>query len=90
MISLPVLNSEDFPTNSGVFLREITSRLTNGLAAEIPDLQERVNHILTKQNQLSGKAVEIEPKSRRSRLWQDEADFRNYAAKLDEPALRRA
>jgi Eco57I restriction-modification methylase len=36
-------------TKSGVFLREITSRLTEGLKAEIPDLQERVNHIVTKQ-----------------------------------------
>jgi site-specific DNA-methyltransferase (adenine-specific) len=36
-------------TKSGVFLREITSRLTKGLAAELPDLEERVNHILTKQ-----------------------------------------
>ena len=36
-------------TKSGVFLREITSRLTKGLAQDIPDLQERVNHILTKQ-----------------------------------------
>ncbi len=36
-------------TKSGVFLREITTRLTKGLADEIPDLQERVNHILTKQ-----------------------------------------
>jgi site-specific DNA-methyltransferase (adenine-specific) len=36
-------------TKSGVFLREITSRLTNGLAAEIPDLEERVDHILTNQ-----------------------------------------
>ena len=36
-------------TKSGVFLREITSRLTLGLAQEIPDLQERVNHILTQQ-----------------------------------------
>ena len=36
-------------TKSGAFLREITSRLTVGLAQEIPDLQERVNHILTKQ-----------------------------------------
>ena len=34
---------------SGVFLREITNRLTEGLAGEIPDLQERVDHILTKQ-----------------------------------------
>jgi site-specific DNA-methyltransferase (adenine-specific) len=36
-------------TKSGVFLREITSRLTAGLADEIPNLDERVNHILTKQ-----------------------------------------
>lgn len=36
-------------TKSGVFLREITSRLTKGLEQEIPDLQARVNHILTQQ-----------------------------------------
>jgi site-specific DNA-methyltransferase (adenine-specific) len=36
-------------TKSGVFLREITSRLTDGLKDEIPDLHERVDHILTKQ-----------------------------------------
>jgi Eco57I restriction endonuclease. len=36
-------------TKSGVFLREITSRLTNGLEKEIPELEKRVNHILTKQ-----------------------------------------
>ena len=36
-------------TKSGVFLREITRRLTLGLADEIPDLDERVCHILTKQ-----------------------------------------
>lgn len=36
-------------TKSGVFLREITARLTDGLIHEIPDLQERVDHILTKQ-----------------------------------------
>lgn len=36
-------------TKSGVFLREITTRLISGLADEIPDLQERVDHILTKQ-----------------------------------------
>lgn len=36
-------------TKSGVFLREITSRLTKGLATEIPDLQQRVDHILTRQ-----------------------------------------
>jgi len=36
-------------TKSGVFLREITSRLTKGLANEIPGLEDRVDHILTKQ-----------------------------------------
>lgn len=36
-------------TKSGVFLREITSRLTEGLKDAIPDLQARVDHILTKQ-----------------------------------------
>ena len=36
-------------TKSGVFLREITSRLSKGLAAEIPNLEERVDHIVTKQ-----------------------------------------
>jgi site-specific DNA-methyltransferase (adenine-specific) len=36
-------------TKSGVFLREITTRLIAGLAEEMPDLQERVDHILTRQ-----------------------------------------
>ena len=36
-------------TKSGVFLREVTTRLVKGLAGRIPDLQERVNHILTQQ-----------------------------------------
>lgn len=36
-------------TKSGVFLREITRRLVKGLEDEIPDLQQRVDHILTKQ-----------------------------------------
>lgn len=36
-------------TKSGVFLREITSRLTQGLADEMPNLDARVDHILTKQ-----------------------------------------
>ena len=36
-------------TKSGVFLREITSRLNKGLELEIPELEKRVNHILTKQ-----------------------------------------
>lgn len=36
-------------SKSGIFLREITSRLTAGLKDEIPNIQERVDHILTKQ-----------------------------------------
>lgn len=34
---------------SGVFLREIAKRLIKGLAEEIPDLQERIDHIFHKQ-----------------------------------------
>ncbi len=36
-------------TKSGVFLREIVRRLTDGLILAIPDLVERVDHILTHQ-----------------------------------------
>lgn len=36
-------------TKSGVFLREISSRLTTGLAKQIPDLEKRVDHILSNQ-----------------------------------------
>jgi site-specific DNA-methyltransferase (adenine-specific) len=36
-------------TKSGVFLREITRRLNVGLATRMPDLEKRVEHILTKQ-----------------------------------------
>lgn len=45
----PTVRFLDPVTKSGVFLRQITSRLTEGLADEIPDLQERVDHILTHQ-----------------------------------------
>lgn len=36
-------------TKTGVYLREITSRLVKGLADQIPNLDERVDHIVTKQ-----------------------------------------
>ena len=36
-------------TKSGVFLREVALRLVNGLEAQIPDLQDRVNHVLGAQ-----------------------------------------
>jgi site-specific DNA-methyltransferase (adenine-specific) len=36
-------------TKSGVFLREIAKRLIAGLEEQIPDLQERIDHILHRQ-----------------------------------------
>ncbi len=45
----PTVRFLDPFTKSGVFLREITKRLVDGLADQIPDLQARVDHILTKQ-----------------------------------------
>lgn len=36
-------------TKSGVFLREIAKRLNEGLKEQIPDQQERVDHIFTQQ-----------------------------------------
>lgn len=36
-------------TKSGVFLREIVKRLDRGLESQIPDRQERIDHILHKQ-----------------------------------------
>ena len=36
-------------TKSGVFLREIAKRLIEGLENQIPDLEERINHIFKKQ-----------------------------------------
>ncbi len=42
-------------TKSGVFLREIAKRLITGLADEIPDLQERIDHIM--HHQLYGIAI---------------------------------
>jgi len=42
-------------TKSGVFLREITKRLLVGLAEEIPDVQERLDHIL--HHQVYGMAI---------------------------------
>ncbi|MEI6822156.1 MAG: Eco57I restriction-modification methylase domain-containing protein [Bacteroidota bacterium] len=42
-------------SKSGVFLREIAKRLMIGLEKQIPDKQERINHIFT--NQLFGIAI---------------------------------
>lgn len=45
----PTVTFLDPFTKSGVFLREIVRRLTEGLTPTIPDLKERVDHILTRQ-----------------------------------------
>jgi site-specific DNA-methyltransferase (adenine-specific) len=45
----PTVKFLDPCTKSGVFLREITSRLNQGLEAAMPDRQSRVDHILTRQ-----------------------------------------
>jgi site-specific DNA-methyltransferase (adenine-specific) len=45
----------DPATKSGVFLREIAKRLLEGLKDEIPNLQDRIDHVF--QNQLYGIAV---------------------------------
>lgn len=51
----PTVKFLDPFTKSGVFPREITRRLVSGLEDEIPDLQERVDHILI--NQVFGIAI---------------------------------
>ena len=45
----PTVTFLDPFTKSGVFLREITSRLVNGLKEAIPELEPRVDHILKRQ-----------------------------------------
>lgn len=45
----PTVRFLDPCAKSGVFLREITRRLVEGLKEQIPDLQARVDHILTRQ-----------------------------------------
>lgn len=51
----PTLRWLDVASKTGVFLREATLRLMDGLAAVIPDEQERLEHILL--NQMYGIAI---------------------------------
>src|SRR3954451_15381714 len=44
----PTVRFLDPVSKSGVFLREIVSRLTTGLEEALPGLEARVDHILTK------------------------------------------
>ena len=45
----PTTKFLDPACKSGVFLREIAKRLIDGLADQIPDLQERIDHIMHEQ-----------------------------------------
>ena len=49
LFSNPKTTFLDPVSKSGVFLREIAKRLMIGLETEIPDHQERLNHIFTRQ-----------------------------------------
>ena len=49
LFSDPKTKFLDPACKSGVFLREIAKRLIDGLADQIPDLQERLDHIFHKQ-----------------------------------------
>ena len=49
LFSSPKTTFLDPFTKSGVFLREIVKRLDRGLAAQIPDRQQRIDHILHHQ-----------------------------------------
>ena len=53
--SNPNLKFLDPACKTGVFLREIAKRLIDGLESQIPDLQQRIDHIF--QNQLYGIAI---------------------------------
>ena len=49
LFSSPKTTFLDPCCKSGVFLREIAKRLLKGLEKEIPDLQKRIDHIMSKQ-----------------------------------------
>jgi hypothetical protein len=59
-------------TKSGVFLREITSRLNKGLAKVIPNLEERINHI------------PFVPMQKWSKRWTDENLYAKYSSSVSE------
>lgn len=71
---------------SGVFLREITKRLLDGLSEEIPDMQERLDHIL--HYQVYGMAITelTSLVSRRSLYCSKEASSEYSISRFDESA----
>jgi site-specific DNA-methyltransferase (adenine-specific) len=68
-------------TKSGVYLREITTRLTEGLKRKIPDLKKRVDHILTKQVYGIGITQLTSLLSRRSLYCSKHADGKHSIAR---------
>jgi len=71
-------------TKSGVFLREIAKRLINGLSEEIPDLQDRIDHIM--HHQLYGIAITrlTSMMSRRSLYCSKDASGKYSLSQFDE------
>ena len=71
---------------SGVFLREITKRLQEGLSEEIPDVQKRLDHIL--HYQVYGMAITelTSLVSRRSLYCSKEASSEYSISRFDEAA----
>lgn len=71
---------------SGVFLREITKRLLDGLSEEIPDMQVRLDHIL--HHQVYGMAITelTSLVSRRSLYCSKEASSEYSISRFDEAA----
>ena len=71
---------------SGVFLREITKRLLDGLSEEIPDMQERLDHIL--HYQVYGMAITelTSLVSRRSLYCSKDASSEYSISRFDEAA----
>lgn len=83
--SNPELKFLDPACKTGVFLREIAKRLLVGLQEIIPDLQERIDHIL--QNQLYGIAItELTAlASRRSLYCSKYANGKYSVSRFDNP-----
>ena len=69
---------------SGVFLREIAKRLIEGLADQLPDLQERIDHIL--HHQLYGIAITrlTSLMSRRSLYCSKDANCKYSISRFDD------
>lgn len=73
----PEITFLDPASKSGVFLREITKRLISGLEKKIPELPDRINHILS--NQVFGIAITelTSLLSRRTLYCSKEANHKN-------------